>query len=79
MRPPQGVQNIISGWQTMTVFKDVRKLATVAAKAAVQLVKGQKPTTTGTSRRRAAAWSGRSDPAAVDHEVQLQAAVHRAS
>ena len=24
---PQGVQNIISGWQTATVFKDVRKLA----------------------------------------------------
>lgn len=45
---PLGVQNIISGWQTMTVFKDVRKLAAVAAKAAVQIVKGQKPTTTGT-------------------------------
>ena len=26
----QGVQNIISGWQTMTVWKDVRKLATAA-------------------------------------------------
>ena len=45
---PLGVQNIISGWQTMTVFKDVRKLATVAAKAAVQIVKGQQLTTTGT-------------------------------
>jgi D-xylose transport system substrate-binding protein len=45
---PLGVQNIISGWQTMTVFKDVRKLATVAAKAAVQIVKGQTLTTTGT-------------------------------
>jgi len=45
---PLGVQNIISGWQSMTVFKDVRKLATVAAKAAVQIVKGQKLTTTGT-------------------------------
>ncbi|HEV3403340.1 MAG TPA: substrate-binding domain-containing protein [Gaiellaceae bacterium] len=45
---PLGVQNIISGWQTMTVFKDVRKLAAVAAKAAVQIVKGQKVTTTGT-------------------------------
>jgi D-xylose transport system substrate-binding protein len=43
----QGVQNIISGWQTMTVFKDVRKLATAAAQAAVKLVKGQKPPTTG--------------------------------
>jgi D-xylose transport system substrate-binding protein len=45
---PLGVQNIISGWQSMTVFKDVRKLAAVAAKAAVQIVKGQKLTTTGT-------------------------------
>jgi D-xylose transport system substrate-binding protein len=45
---PLGVQNIISGWQTMTIFKDVRKLAAVAAKAAVQIVKGQKLTTTGT-------------------------------
>src|SRR4029079_16230236 len=43
----QGVQNIISGWQTMTGFKDVRKLATAAAQAAVKLVKGQKPPTTG--------------------------------
>ncbi|MFL5969931.1 MAG: sugar ABC transporter substrate-binding protein [Gaiellaceae bacterium] len=43
----QGVQNIISGWQTMTVFKDVRKLATATAKAAVAIVKGQKVPTTG--------------------------------
>jgi D-xylose transport system substrate-binding protein len=44
----QGVQNIISGWQTMTVWKDVRKLATATAQAAVKIVKGQKPPTTGT-------------------------------
>ena len=44
----QGVQNIISGWQTMTVFKDVRKLAAAAAKAAVAIVKGTKIPTTGT-------------------------------
>jgi D-xylose transport system substrate-binding protein len=44
----QGVQNIISGWQTMTVFKDVRKQAAAAAKAAVAIVKGQKVPTTGT-------------------------------
>jgi D-xylose transport system substrate-binding protein len=43
----QGVQNIISGWQTMTVWKDVRKLATATANAAVKIVKGQKPPTTG--------------------------------
>jgi len=45
---PQGIQNIISGWQTMTVFKDVRILARVAAKAAVDLVHGKTPKTTGT-------------------------------
>jgi D-xylose transport system substrate-binding protein len=44
----QGVQNIISGWQTMTVFKDVRKQAAAAAKAAVAIVKGRKVPTTGT-------------------------------
>ena len=43
----QGVQNIISGWQTATVFKDVRKLATATAGAAIKIVKGQKPPTTG--------------------------------
>ncbi len=43
----QGVQNIISGWQTMTVFKDVRKLATATAGAAVKIIKGQAPPTTG--------------------------------
>src|SRR6266571_1157937 len=44
---PQGFQNIISGWQTMTVWKDTRVLAKAAAKAAIQLIKGQKLTTTG--------------------------------
>src|SRR3954453_20993620 len=44
---PQGFQNIISGWQTMTVWKDTRVLAKAAARAAVQLLKGQKLTTTG--------------------------------
>ena len=45
---PQGVQNIISGWQTMTVWKDTRKLATASANAAIALSKGQKPRQTGT-------------------------------
>ncbi len=44
----QGVQNIISGWQTMTVFKDVRKLAAAAAAAAIDIVKGKPVPTTGT-------------------------------
>ena len=45
---PQGVQNIISGWQSMTVWKDTRVLAKAAAKSAVELLKGSKLTTTGT-------------------------------
>jgi D-xylose transport system substrate-binding protein len=44
----QGVQNIISGWQTMTVWKDQRAGATITAAAAVALLKGQKPKQTGT-------------------------------
>ena len=44
----QGVQNIISGWQTMTVWKDTRKLATASADAAIALSKSQAPKTTGT-------------------------------
>ena len=55
---PQGIQNIISGWQTMTVWKDTRVLAKAAARNAIQLLKGQKLTTTGTvkngSKREAA-------------------------
>ena len=44
----QGVQNIISGWQTMTVWKDQRAGAAITAAAAVALLKGQKPIRTGT-------------------------------
>jgi D-xylose transport system substrate-binding protein len=39
---PQGVQNIISGWQTMTVYKYVPDQAKAAAKAAVALLKHKK-------------------------------------
>ena len=39
----QGVQNIISGWQTMTVWKDTRVLATKSALAAIALAKGKTP------------------------------------
>src|SRR4051795_9934889 len=38
----QGVQNIISGWQTMTVYKYVPDEANAAAKAAVALLKNKK-------------------------------------
>jgi D-xylose transport system substrate-binding protein len=39
----QGVQNIISGWQTGTVYKFVPAEANAAAAAAVALIKNQKP------------------------------------
>jgi D-xylose transport system substrate-binding protein len=43
-----GVQNIISGWQSMTVWKDQRLLATEAVRASIALMAGKKPRTTGT-------------------------------
>ena len=46
----QGVQNIISGWQTMTVYKYVPDEANAAAAAAVALYKGKKPPSTGRGR-----------------------------
>ena len=44
----QGVQNIISGWQTNTVYKYVPDEANAAAAAAVALFKGKKPATNST-------------------------------
>jgi D-xylose transport system substrate-binding protein len=44
----QGVQNIISGWQSMTVWKDTRLLATQSVQAAVAYLNSKKPKTTGT-------------------------------
>ncbi len=43
-----GVQNIISGWQTGTVYKYVPDEANAAAAAAVALLKGKKPVSNGT-------------------------------
>ena len=68
----QGVQNIISGWQTMTVFKDVRKLATATAGAAIKILKGQAPPTTGTVKTKGRnTRAGLPDPAADDQQVEL--------
>ena len=44
---PQGVQNILSGWQTMTVYKAVRTEANAAAKVAIDLLRGRKVATNG--------------------------------
>jgi D-xylose transport system substrate-binding protein len=43
-----GVQNIISGWQTGTVYKYVPDEAAAAAAAAVALIKGKTPVSNGT-------------------------------
>ena len=45
---PAGVQNILSGWQTMTVYKAVPKEAAAASAAAIAILKGQPLKTTGT-------------------------------
>ncbi len=47
----QGVQNIISGWQTNTVYKYVPDQANAAAAAAVALLKGKKPPGINTFRK----------------------------
>jgi D-xylose transport system substrate-binding protein len=43
----QGVQNIISGWQSGTVYKKVSLEANAAAAAAIALLHGNKPKTNG--------------------------------
>jgi D-xylose transport system substrate-binding protein len=63
---PQGVQNIISGWQTMTVWKDTRVLAKAAAKSAIELLKGAKLTTTGTVKN-----GSKSEPAYIIPPVSI--------
>jgi D-xylose transport system substrate-binding protein len=45
---PAGVQNILSGWQTMSVYKPVPKEAAAVAAAAISLLKGTPLKTTGT-------------------------------
>jgi len=44
---PTGVQYIISGWQTGTVYKSVRLEAAAAAKAAIDIIKGNTVKTNG--------------------------------
>jgi D-xylose transport system substrate-binding protein len=47
---PQGVQYILAGWQTGTVYKYVPDEAKAAAAAAVALIKGTKPKTNTTRK-----------------------------
>jgi D-xylose transport system substrate-binding protein len=46
----QGVQNIISGWQTMTVYKYVPDEANAAAAAAIALYRGKTPASNSKSK-----------------------------
>jgi D-xylose transport system substrate-binding protein len=48
---PQGIQNIISGWQSMTVYKPVPLEANAAAAAAVALLKHKKVPGVNTFRK----------------------------
>jgi D-xylose transport system substrate-binding protein len=45
---PAGVQNILSGWQTMTVYKKVPAEAAAVAAAAIAVLKGKSVASTGT-------------------------------
>jgi D-xylose transport system substrate-binding protein len=45
---PQGVQNILSGWQSMTVYKSVKAEAAAAAGVAISIIKGTKVKTNAT-------------------------------
>lgn len=46
---PGGVQNIVSGWQSMTVYKPVPLEAAAAAKAAIEIINGETVATNGTT------------------------------
>jgi D-xylose transport system substrate-binding protein len=45
---PQGVQNILSGWQTMTVYKSVKLEAAAASGAAINIIKNKPVKTNST-------------------------------
>jgi D-xylose transport system substrate-binding protein len=46
---PAGVQYILAGWQSGTVYKPVPTEAAAAAKVAIDMIKGKKVTTNGTT------------------------------
>ena len=70
----QGVQNIISGWQTMTVYKYVPDEANAAAAAAIALYRGKKPPCIGT-RPTARGSLAFIIPVYLDHQGELHAAL----
>ena len=68
---PQGIQYIISGWQSMTVWKDTRILAKAAAAAAIALSRAQTPKTTGTVPNGKQKEPAYIIPPVIDHEGEL--------
>ena len=73
---PQGVQYILAGWQTGTVYKYVPDRGERRGAAAVALLKGQKPKTNTTGRTARRSEPTLALPVGLDHEGELQAALH---
>ena len=71
-----GVQNIISGWQTGTVYKFVPAEANAAAAAAVALIKGKTPKIERLPPERQEEGADSCAPGRLDHEGQLHAPLH---
>ena len=74
----QGVQNVIAGWQTATVWKDERKLADRNGRGRDQARQGPEAPDDGI-REDEGPWPGAGlpDPAEDDHQGQLEAAAHQ--
>ena len=73
----QGVQNIISGWQSMTVWKDTRKLAAASARGCHRPCEGRGAQADRNREERQQAAARLHHPAGGDHQGQLQAALQR--
>ena len=73
----QGVQNIISGWQSMTVWKDTRILATAVGRGGDRPLEGPEAEADGHGAERLEEAAGVHHPAGLDHEGELQAALQR--
>ena len=74
---PQGVQNIISGWQTMTVYKYVPDEANAAAAAASRDAQGEEDARDQrVPQERVEEGADRRASGDLDHQGELQAALH---
>ncbi len=60
----EGLQNIIKGLQTMTIFKDVKLEAAAAAKLAIALIQGTDPASAGVTL------TNFTDPNSASHKIQ---------